>query len=345
MREPLDDRRGPGTKGEGRVRFTFPTWWLLAVLATVGRAQDPIGAVEVELEGPTPVLELSAGFERTELCLELQGGESRRVLVPFLSRSNLGEDWAKPRLAEGTSARTAHLIPGSVEPPPAWSSLPISLKSRGLPHLPQVRPRAGELHLAWLVGSLLLVLGLRRRPWRAAGLGVAAALTVFWLPNPPLEAPVVRVLEGDGATGRWIEVVGGRERLELARHDVGWLRHLPQGAHRHLEVAEVAGETRWAACAEGARLFYMSEIVAPRQPNSAGTAGHRFAEVWTRYAGGAWVARGPWHGDVPLPESSAARAGPPGWLISGLPQGVSILAARFEAREGESGWLRLVGFE
>jgi hypothetical protein len=313
-------------------------------LAAPGSAQDPVGVVELELTGPVETIGIDAGFERTDLSLGLLSGETRRLWSPFLSRARMGSGEPTPRITDPDEARRARVVPGTVVRPIEWAELPVSLKSRGLPALRTVRPEVGALRFAWILAAALLVLGLRRRPAMAALLGVAAGLAVTWIPAAPVEQPVVRVLEGDLRSGRWLQVRGSRERLQLGEPSAGWVRHLPQAADLHLELRESASGVTWSICSPKSRIYFMEEVSIPSTPGLQGPGGHAFGEVWLREPGAAWSPRGPWAGEERLPDELEGAPGPPGWLVAGLPQGVPILAGRLTAEAGEETWLRLVGF-
>lgn len=318
---------------------------LLLLSWSTAWAQDPVATVEVQIEGPSEVVGFSGGFERTDLCVGLTSGENRRLLVPFLSRDGLGEQFALARLGASQSAADLRWDQESIESPQPWKDLPRSLRSRGLPSLAAVRPRVGGLRWVWLTVAVLIVLGLRRRPWRALLAGALCGTTLYWLPAAPIAPPVVRLLEGDAASGRWIELRGARDRLELEPVSTGWVRHLPQTADRRLEVHEHSGRARWSILSAGARIYFMREVLAVEAPGPQGPGSHVFEEVWLKESGVGWTARGPWRGQGALPNALPAGVSPPGWLVAGLPQGVPILAGRLADEDGNGAWLRYVGFE
>ncbi|MFT7670380.1 MAG: hypothetical protein ACI8X5_003088 [Planctomycetota bacterium] len=312
--------------------------------------QHPVGSIEVELEGSSSSTMLSAGFESTELSLDLAARQTRRVPAPFVSRAGLGELWNAPSIAGAQRAKGVALLPGTVEPPPDWERLPPSLQRRGLPRPPRIPPTAGTTNLYWMVAALLLVLSLRRRAWIALALGTATGLALLQAPAPVTSRSLIRVLEGDGESGRWLQVRGSRERLDLAEPSTGWLHCLPREVEFHLELTQRGQEIGWAICASGSRIYFMNEVLAPHRPTRVSADGLTFDEVWLREASGAWSARGPWKGDQALPElvlesDSSLSSSPPAWLASGLPQGVSVLAGHLMGTAEEDSWVRLVGFE
>jgi len=305
-------------------------------------AQQALGTVSVELQGPRSVAVLSAGGPGTRIEVEVGAAELRRLEVPITGPSRPGDGRTTPRFADPDGAS---LLPGTsatwAEP---WTSLPHGLRTRALPPVGRGLPGAGSLSLAVLAAALLLAVGLRRRPGFALLLGAGAAACLLLLPAREAGAVAVRVLEGDAREGRWLEVRGAQESLELPVGQLGWLRRTPPAADAHLRVHEQSGSPRWGWVAPGARVYALTEtrrsVPTREDPGAVG-----FRRAWTRSAAGVWSAHGPWSPGSALPAPSEAGGPPPGWLAAGLPQGLGILVGELDDPRGDPAWLRLVGFE
>ncbi len=319
---------------------------VLAFGAAAATAQQPVGTVEVELRGPLDEVRFRAGRGETRINTPLAAGESRRLVVPIEVRETQGLSRALTD-AEPECARPL----GELSEPRAWGTLPRGLQSRSLPALERVRPGPGMARLAWLIAAALLVLALRRRPARCAGVGLIAAVGVFLLPAPIARTSLIVVQEGltvmpegQASSGRWLEVRGARDRLDIAPEAVFWTRLLPSTDDGYLEVLDVAGRVHWRVCAPGSRVFTFQELsaapVLSRQRN-----GHAdFERTWIREAGAGWAQHGPWAVGEALPRASEPGAGNlPGWLAAALPQGVGVFIG-VSHHAGETRWVRLVGF-
>lgn len=329
--------------------FGVAAWILLGALASAA-PQESLSRIAVELVGPREELRLTTGVVETVLRLSIPEGERRLLELPFVARQGSGAPTPVPRLAEGPPSAGAELLPETLVAGPAWSALPYGLRSRALPPVERPVPRAGALRLSWLAASLILVIALRRRPWAALVLGLVAGLALFVLPAAPRAGSLVRVLEGDATSGRWLEVLGARERLEIEVGFVGWVRRLPQAAGARLEVIEEPGGLRSALVAPGARVYALRES-SLRVPTRDDPGAVTLRQVWLRDAAGSWTAHGSWQPREPLPAAVAGPGSPPGWLAAGLPQGLPVLVGELEgapevgSASGAGGWLRLVGFE
>jgi hypothetical protein len=316
----------------------------LAVLAASAGAQEPIGRIGVELEGPLDSVCLALGAVPTVLEVSVAAGERRRFDVPYVGSSRASAAPLLPRFLGEPPPAGASLVPGSHEPPPVWAELPRGLRNRSLPPLERARVAPDAPRWAALAAALLLVLGLRRRPLAALTVGAAAALGLLLWPAPPASGPLQRVLEGDAESGRWLEVRAARESLELADISVGWVRHLPSSAALRLELSTAAGAAAWRLVAAQARVFALREV-AGRAPTRADPGAHDWRRLWLRDPAGDWSAHGPWKRGEVLPPPLAGAPAPPGWLAAGLPQGIGILVGELESGADERLWLRWVGFE
>ena len=319
-------------------------WACLLLVVLPGEPQVSLRTVEIQLEGPTQGLELGPEAFPSRIDVELAAGERRRVRVPFV-QPLAQESLAAPRLLSATPSPAA--LDG-VRAPGSYEDLPLALRLRSLPPVESRLPRPLPIHVAWLGAALLLVLALRRRPVAAALAGAGAALVLLVLPASPDgrggATNLVRVLEGDGDSGRWLEVRGALDRLELGADERGWLEHRPADRAAQLRTTAERGALRTEVVAAGATIHLRHERVAPVRPTREGSGGYRFRRVWVREPGAGWEARGVWSGDLPLPSPRSSGGDPPGWLAAGLPQGVTILVGELEAPEGERSWLRLAPF-
>ncbi|HIG12375.1 MAG TPA: hypothetical protein EYG30_13425 [Planctomycetes bacterium] len=300
--------------------------------------QDSLGTVEYLLEGPVGEVLVDAGRSLTSLRLQLAAGESRRVLVPVEIYSRASEH----ALTSDVGPECARALE-TVSAPEPWTALPPALRARSLPALEVDRPRPAIPRWTWLAAAGLCILALRRRPNLALCLGSVACAGMFWLPAPFSARVAAEVLEGDAASGRWIEVRGARDWLDMEPARGLWLRSLPRPADFHLEVFDVEGQPRWRACGRRARIFSFRELATAPGLDLASNNLTDFDQIWLREGPSPWLARGPWLRGEPRPNIPAdAQESLPGWLAAGLPQGVEALVGRSRAR-GHTRWVRLVG--
>ncbi|TDJ67865.1 MAG: hypothetical protein E2O39_14040 [Planctomycetota bacterium] len=314
----------------------------------------------LDLAGPLETVELEAGRGVTRLVLDLRAGESVRIVVPVSERSPL--DLVEPRVRRVVPGAGRAAFAGWVTAPQEWEELPAGLRARVRP---PVGPRAavvGWRTLALLGGVALLVAGARRRPVAALALGLAGAALVFLFPGtegPGAPAPI-RVLEGEAETGRWLAVEAAYAQLAVEPEAVMRVETLPRDAVLDWTVRVVAADRTWSASAPGAAIVSFTALgPGERALTPARNGLGDLAEAWVRGAGGVWSARGPWPAGLALPPPESRAPGesqapdPPGWLASGLPQGVGVLVGRLApgalaagrtAADGPT-WLRLVGFD
>jgi hypothetical protein len=316
--------------------------WCCALLvvgasAGVAPAQEPLGRLELRLDGPLEQLSLSAGGGPTRVRAGLGPGETRRVSVPVrLAPGGLAGPFEASSPLDRVQPLSEVLVPDSFE------SLPRRLRVRGLPPLERELPTPGPARWALLLATVVLVLAARRYPWRALLVGSLGA-AALWLPLELPSDPSLILLEGDAASGRWLEVRAARDELELGAGDVTWLRTLPAGAATDLEVELGGSSPALRISAPGARLFALREPEARPRLSLEENQALPLEQVWVRSPDGSWSCRGPWQPGAALPMAPAGEAAElPGWLAAGLPQGVAVLVGRADDLSG-SRWVRLVG--
>jgi hypothetical protein len=323
-----------------------------------GLQKNALHHLELRVEGPLRGVQLSCGQAGKTLWRgEIMAGESRTLRLPVPLSATRREELRIQVEGAGTAELVGWL--------PPVKTLPRFLQSRSLSGpVPMVR-RLGWSATLLLVAAGVAVLGLRRRPSWALGVGSLGALALVFCPGPPeLGGGILRVFEGqgDGGTPRWLRTDAGVGALEVdgsatllrvlsaARGQMPLTFTVEEslGGEDRSIGAEAPAGTRLAASWAPARSFgALTQEVQGFGP---------LEQVWTRGVGEAtpdlWVQRGPWALGMPLPEVQPGLA-PPGWLSWGLPQGRGILLAKVApggpgwAVEGavpESVWLRLVGF-
>ena len=323
-----------------------------------GLQENALHHLELRVEGPLREVQLSCGQAGNTIWRgEILAGESRTLRLPVPLSATRRDELRIHADGGGTAELVGWL--------PPVKTLPRFLQSRSLSGpVPMVR-RLGWSATLLLAAAGVAVLGLRRRPGWALGVGCLGALALVFCPRPPEPGGgILRVFEGqgDGGAPRWLRTDAGVGALQVdgsatllrvlsaARGQVPLTFTVEEflgGEDRSIGAVAPAG-TRLAASWAPARSFgALTQGVQGFGP---------LEQVWTRGVGAAspdlWVQRGPWALGVPLPEVQPGLA-PPGWLCWGLPQGRGILLARVApggpgwAVEGavpESVWVRLVGF-
>ncbi len=319
-----------------RSSIALPLALLLAGAATAS-PQQRVERMEVELEGPLALLRLSVGeAPSTTIAVELEAGERRSLVVPFLS----GEAGpvARPHLDPGPEGGTARVIEESRSGPTAWDSLPWGLRRRPRPVVAPPPPSPGTARLFWVAAALLLVVGLRRRPAVSLACGAVAAAGIWILPAPEVPESAILVLETDRGSDRGLEVRGAIGTLPFPGVAPGWLRCTPPTAEAAIVGVERDGELRWSFHAPGARLHFARELPGAVERRLETLI---FSRVWARDPGGGWHFRESWEPaaghDAPGPGSPPP---PPGWLASGLPQGIPVQLGEAVDRLGQPVWVR-----
>lgn len=316
------------------------------VVALALGPQRAVRVADVELRGPLDgaTLALPGGGE-TRLEGRLAEGERRTLAAPVLL----------PRGAADAGASEIEAAPGGVRvlrwsgAPSweAWTALPAGLRLRSRPPAgAAVRAPSAAVLLALAAGATLAT-ALRRRPLGALAAGLASTAAAILAPLASVGPGAVRVLEGDGASGRWIAVDAAAGELELGERRPLALFTEPEDAALALAVSLADGGR--VARAPGAGLTRVEALEpGPRRLAADGNRWGSFAVCWVRDVSGTWTWRGPWPLGRPLPPAAPGEP-PPGWLASSLPQGVPVLVARLEGGFGAAPpstptWLRLVGF-
>lgn len=310
--------------------------------------QGAVLFARVELTGPLSGARWTgSGAALVEFDLELGPGERRLWRVPAPEGAAAARSWA----VEGTgSARVLELETPASNGSAAGIPAASPARPHGLPAgLPPVGGGGGARGLGWgawasLVGGLLAVLGLRRRPLvaLAAGLlaGGAAAFLTLGEGGPGREwaSAEVQVLDGRAGARRWGLLRGGAGRLALAGEGPIRAWALPAQA-LCWRVSESAGPGAEGPRIElrlpGAQLYMQSDIPPGLRVLSPAFNGWSAAsEAWSRSPGGPWRFHGPWplHAGLPpaIPAGGAHRSDPlpPSWLSAGLPPGAGALVLR-----------------
>ena len=301
-------------------------------------AQERIDVIGIELSGPLDEVGLEAGGGETWVRISLTAGERRSLDLPLLA-GRAGEGVLRPSLLPGAEADQVSFVPGSRRRPLSPGALPPRLLGRPLPGLVASDPSPGIARLALVVAAALVVLGVRRRPRMAFFCGLAAAAAIALLPASPPASPKVRILEGDRATGRVLEVRGALDSLRVPVVEPGWWSFRPSSVEARIEVTARAGETSWALEGSGARITF-SRIHPARWEDAIGSL--EFRRVWARRPGEDWRYREGWHPSLGNSFSGLEESlAPPGWLVSALPQGVEVFLGEAIDRSGVPTWVRL----
>ncbi|MDP6762550.1 MAG: hypothetical protein QF903_16080 [Planctomycetota bacterium] len=307
-----------------------------------GAPQDGYGVHELRLEGPLGAVVLEGSGWRTSVVGEVGPGEVCTLVVPIVAGdAPRGAAPGAPLLSPADGAGDAVLTP-AIAAAPEWDALPAGLRRRTLPPVAARLPGPGAAHLALLCAVAVLILAAWRRTPAALALGLAGALACFVLPQRPPQPSAVEVLEGDGASGRWLVVRGAVGTLELSPDRPGWCESIPASAKRRLEVT-LDGGPHWALEGEGLALYSLAEAGRLGRLDPERNELADLASVWRRDGAGRWSAHGPWGHDEALPAAVEGGGEPPGWLVSVLPQGVGITVGRAEAgAAGTPRWVRWI---
>lgn len=335
--------------GMGRAAPILAALLLLAGAAAAG--ENRAWFLELRLIGPLEEVHFDCGEEgATRLIASLREGEEVRLAVPLPLRSPLGaapleqREIPTPRI---TGAGAVQVLGWSErQPSAAIDRLPPGLRARARPALPDSRPRAGGAALALVAAAFLLALTLRRpRALAPAAALVAAAGALLLTVSAPSSRETVRVLEGDLASGTWLEAWGARDRLEGLGDR---LEVVPDGRSLLLEGELLPGvgarDPRFVAHAVAAEL-HARRVVSHSDGLAAPPAGVGSpAACWvrdaagTRHGGGGWK----WGETLSIAPGGGEKGAPPGWLEAGMPPGIEVLLGRFGG-EDASRWLRVTG--
>lgn len=289
---------------------------------------------EIEVRGPLEALELSVpGQASTRLRLELQAGEVRTLVVPVVAEQDAGELELHELPERAGEARWfGWSREGVGERDEAWERLPRALRERPRVSATEGTPGRGPqpVALAFAAAATLVVLSLRRKPALALGLSALASAgwCAFALATDAAPQRELRVLEGDGASGRWIVV------------DTGWeVLHTSASLPLRLEVepaaAQVEAEARVGAAglanlrleARRARLVRVEALdCGPRSVTNSENRWGDFEELWTRTPDGRWQHHGAWPVGASLPVGTPGD--PPGTFNPALPMGQAVVIGR-----------------
>ena len=327
----------------GPVVHGFVRCALVLAAALPCSAQDACFTVPVDLRGPLQSARFEALGVHSEVRLELAEGELRTVSLPF-GGGSLAE--LEPSAAAAALRVTTQPAAGSVivraEHASGPGKTPRALGRRGRPPVLPERPRPDRARLLVMLGGVVLLCGLRKRPRAAAGSGALTATLMLALPAAPLEGRELRGIDGDYARAQWLEVQSAHGRLELAAGGEGWFEVRGSGAAQW----ELDGAGRVTLRAESGEVHHLRRLDAgPLDPRN-GHPVHALREVWTRSADGIWTELGDWEPGTRFPppvEHAGGTAGPTGWLAAGLPQGVEVFVAA-PVGPGAPDWLRITSF-
>lgn len=317
------------------------------VLAVAPGASDRHHLAEVSLVGPIDEVRFGLGsMGETVVRGPLAAGERRTVVVPLPA-------WGEtaglvPEIEERGAGQAAFLGWVEDEGARAWSALSSALRRRARPAPPELAPTRAPIG-ALCVAAAAVLAGWSLRERRLAAVLVCAlgAGGTFALVGPRAGPAVLRVLEGDGASGDWFEVDALRGRASsTGREELLRVECRPERARLHYEVALAGGgRPGWTLAGEGCELF----LLRPAAPGTLTPEANRLAdlaEAWVRAADGSgWTAVGAWPKGTALP-TTGQPADPPGGLNPALPLGSRVLVGRLEAAAGAAGaeaWVRLVG--
>lgn len=322
----------------------------LAVLALQSAEDSALRTARIRLTGPLQKVVFDGGEAgSTRVACDLRAGEELVREVPFPVRPGS----ALPTPVDVTEGSCEVL---------GWSDTARTRVARRLWRRPRAVPveRPVQLPLATLLlclGGTTLIFALRKRASLALSTAAAFGVGGFFLAlsESPRAPGSILVLEGDLEAGVWARVRSSRsfaERVDWQRIDRLEVRPVETPLAVDVDLKSREGEV--SVLAPGALLHELSaatDLDAETLTSRANALGD-FDLVWVRDAGGAWSARLPWKRgrDLPSRGSRASSLAPPGWLASGLPQGIPVIVGRLagggqsaSGREGEECWVRATG--
>lgn len=331
---------------------------LMILLSTPGG--NVARRAEIEVVGPVEDLVLSLGAAgETRLLGELLPGERVRLSVPLPARDEAPRIAPEIRWSGGEGIDPESAGRGRVRFL-GWSEdlaakrieeLPPGLRARSRPPLspPEVLlPRAS---LALLPACLVVGLALRRRAVLSLAFAAVAsgALLALGRPREGRAEREVIVLDRDSHSPTGLALTATWERAQLAADDLADVVVATSKEEvRLVWTGPLSGAGPWSALARGSAIYVERAFEAGTEDfQREGNRGRELAEAWVR-EDGAWTARGPWALGAPLPPSRDGPR-PPGWIVSGLPQGVSVLVGRARTadrseRADRGVWVRETGF-
>lgn len=318
--------------------------WLLTVLCgfvlmglslAQGEQKNLWNPVRLQLVGPLDSVRIDCGAAgETRLEIPLLSGERRDLQVPLVIEPSFVD--SKVDVSWEGSGSVSWPSTGELNAPPyvAHSNLP-------LPVVPVAAPVLLLPAILGLVALALLLLFLRCKPGLMVAATVAgSALLLLQVgdvnPNTPGLVRIIEMGSEDmGSAGSW-KVFDSA--LDAMPHQPGQsirLQVKPASAPVTWLVTEQAGSLAIEARAGGALLRKQSTMKPgmlrlQKDQNALGN----FESSWVREVSGQWTARGPWTLGLALPDPVPGGAQPPGWLVTGLPQGPEIWVARFAEGAG-----------
>lgn len=296
---------------------------LFAALATLVplRAQNRVAFAEIEIEGPFQRAVVLAGNAGSTLVEGPIGvGETRRVLVPIAVDADMGR--REPTIA-AASARARFL--GWTERDERLAHLPAALRARPAPLSEPARVRASVAVLLVLAAGAIVGLWLANS-WRAAlACATVASIPAFFLARSAFDRDIhaVEVLDGIAGSSTWQRTRAAWDEIVLPSRGASFdLATESSHAIRFEAPLDLARPAR--ARARSAQLIATWPESWPadalsRASNDLGP----LSAVWVREEGN-WTFRGPWGVGAAL-GPPVPGGPPPGWLVSGLPQGVELL--------------------
>jgi hypothetical protein len=299
---------------------------LLALLALAG--ENRLAWVDVELVGACAEVRFDCGAAgETVLRGPFLAGESRILVVPVPVASPLGiRELGAVALPEvevlppGAPARLRVIGWSSSQPAARHEALPVALQNPPCPPRLDLPSRAGlpELLLVFSFGLWSTSVRTRRRALFWVGPLVAAGAFAL-ARGRGAEEGASQVLAFDARAGTARLVTCGPGRLPLLE----WLEVEPEGAFLRFEC-RANGEAFVAT--PGVRCRSAEVVALPDLLGSTNRFGEDLRATWTRSATGSFQGHGPWPRGTVL-SAGAPSPAPPGWLASGLPQGLPVLLA------------------
>jgi len=312
----------------------------LLVAGSVLGSRGRIG--EVEVVGPVRDLVISLGQSgETRLEGVLLAGERVRLRVPLAARGE-GEPVVVPRLTwpaedPGEPGGSARFLGWSAEGSPL-DRLPPGIRSRPRPPVGPPSTSLPPAALALLPACFLLAVYARER--RAVSLlvslaGAALVLALSRARDPASAGATVIELARGSDLALEVRASFAAASVDEALLPSTALEVEPEGA-RVVWTGSFHPGVAWRARSPGCAMYLL-------QAHDAGEKRFPLAEAWVRDEG-EWTSRGAWSMESPLPPPRPGPP-PPGWLSSGLPQGVSVLLGRIETGVGGRGeaWIRYTG--
>ncbi len=322
-------------------------------------AQDPtrLRFARIALEGPLSEATLRLpGGSATRIEIALARGERRALEVPVAPPTSVPAFTpAVTVVGDGQARWEGWNTPDSE----GWDQVLMGLRMRPLPPAlegasggPAGRPPLGALLLA--AGGFVLALRWRARPVAALACGVVGATSVLLAAAPAgSEGRVLRLIEGDAESDRWISVLALRERHACVP-DLG-LRLMTVPTDAALEVRVTFDPNpRWSFEAPHATLYQL-ELIRGLREDLRREGGHLrlpLTRTWVRDPDGTWSARGPWPLGASLPPARPQGAEPPGWISPALSPGRGILIGHCApgaelpptSVPPDETWVRVLGF-